>query len=379
MLRPFSSEEPNSAVTRSSGEKSAGGPKFLDLCATLKEETLSKRAAHVNVLLRLSTMAGLQMDMKATVNLLCEQAAQIINFDAALAYLWDPVEERPVLVTTLGSVKLDGSAIGNVLDFWSRRHAKPALVNRGRAAEAEKVMAELDAHSALTVPIFAHNRAMGSLQFFSKAENAFTEEDGHLLWVMVRIAENLLSREQDNRGLMQLAFTDHLTGLRTRGYFDQQLDNEIKRSARKNEQFVLLMLDIDHFKTFNDTYGHPVGDQVLRRISRVLIQDMREVDTVARYGGEEFAIILPETDAKEGLAAAQRLRKAVEEVVLKVPADGNSQKLSISIGMAVFGVDSRRKRELLEFADAALYMAKRQGRNRVVAYSELPTLERGAS
>lgn len=378
MLRQFSTDTPNSALSRQE-EGSASGPKFLDLCPSLKPETLRERPEHVNVLLKLSMMAGLQADIKATVGLLCQQAGEIIRFDTGLAYLWDPVEERSSLVNTVGSPNLDGSAVSNVLDFWARRHGKPALIEKGKAAEAEKVFAEVEAESAIVVPIFAHNRAMGSLQFFSKQAKAYKEEDAHLLWVMVRIAENLLSREHDNRGLMQLAFTDHLTGLRTRGYFEQQLDGEIKRSERKNEQFVLLMLDIDHFKKLNDTYGHPVGDQVLRRIARVLIQDMREVDTVARYGGEEFAVILPETDAKEGFAAAQRLRKSVEEVSLRVPSDGKQQQLSISIGMAVFGVDSRRKRELIEFADAALYMAKRQGRNRVVAYSELPTQERGAS
>lgn len=379
MLREISTVPPKSASSRAGGDSRLGGPKFLDLCATLPEETLRNRAAHVNVLLKLSTMPGMSMDMKATVNHLCQQAAEIIRFDAGLAYLWDATEERPHLVSTVGSPRLDGSAYGNVIDFWARRHGKATVIEQGNAGDAEKVLTELDAKSAIAVPIFAHNRAMGSLQFFSKSENAYSEEDAQLLWVMSRIAENLLSREHDNRGLIRLAFTDHLTGLRTRGYFEQQLDNEIKRSERKNEQFVLLMLDIDKFKDLNDTYGHPVGDQVLRRIARVLIQDMREVDTVARYGGEEFAVILPETDAKEGLAAAQRLRKAVEETDLQVTTDGKRQKLSISIGMAVFGVDSRRKLELLEFADAALYMAKNQGRNRVVAYSELPTQEKGVS
>lgn len=97
----------------------------------------------------------------------------------------------------------------------------------------------------------------------------------------------------------------YLTGLKTRGYFEQQLDLEIKRSERKIQKFALLMIDIDHFKQLNDRYGHHVGDQVLRDVCAILRKDMREMDTVARYGGEEFVIILPETGAAGALYVAQ--------------------------------------------------------------------------
>ena len=364
MFRQPSTDTSNSAISRQ-GDTSPAGPKFLDLCVSLKPETLRDRPEHVNVLLKLSTMAGLQADMKATMGLLCEQAAEIIQFDTALAYLWDSVEERSTLVNTVGSPNLDGSAVSNVLDFWARRHGKPALITKGSAAEGEKVLAEVEAESAIVVPIFAHNRAMGSLQFFSKQANAYKEEDAHLLWVMARIAENLLSREHDNRGLVQLAFTDHLTGLRTRGYFEQQLDGEIKRSERKSEQFVLLMLDIDHFKSFNDTYGHPVGDQILRRIARVLIQDMREVDTVARYGGEEFAIILLDVGKNAAKEVAERICAQIAEFPFEFGSTQPLGKLTISVGVAAFPDDGAEPALVLAAADRSLFAAKNAGRNRV--------------
>jgi len=194
---------------------------------------------------------------------------------------------------------------------------------------------------------------------------------------MVRIAENLLARETATEGLIQFAFTDHLTGLRTRGYFEQQLELEIKRSERSQEPFVLLMLDIDHFKTLNDSYGHHVGDVVLKQVARILTADMREVDTVARYGGEEFVIVLPETTEDEGHAVAQRIRKAVEQAEYahaKLPG-AETKKLSISIGLSVFDPVQRTKskRELVDSADSALYSAKKSGRNRVVKHRELRT------
>jgi diguanylate cyclase (GGDEF)-like protein len=157
---------------------------------------------------------------------------------------------------------------------------------------------------------------LGSLQLFAGAE-AFTREDAQLLWIMSLLAENMLTRESAHEGLMRFAFTDFLTGLRTRGYFEQQLELEIKRSERKKQKFALLMIDIDRFKMLNDRHGHRVGDQILRDVASILMKDMREVDTVARYGGDEFVIILPETSGSGVQFVAQRLRKAVDGKVFR--------------------------------------------------------------
>jgi diguanylate cyclase (GGDEF)-like protein len=160
------------------------------------------------------------------------------------------------------------------------------------------------------------------------------------------------------------------------------LELEIKRSERKQVPFVLLMLDIDHFKCLNDSYGHHIGDQVLRQVARILMEDMREVDTVARYGGEEFVIVLPETTEEEGYAVAQRIRSAVEKAgfITAMPESAYGlvpkEKLSISIGLSFFDSNIKNKRELVEFADAALYAAKAKGRNTVVRHRDLDSQKR---
>jgi diguanylate cyclase (GGDEF)-like protein len=217
---------------------------------------------------------------------------------------------------------------------------------------------------------------MGSLQLFSSRENAFNREDAQLIWILSLVAENLLTREYANEGLLRFAFTDYLTGLKTRGYFEQQLELEFKRSERRRQKFALLMIDIDHFKRLNDTFGHHVGDQILRDVSSILVKDMREVDTVARYGGEEFVIILPETTEAGAIYVAQRLRRAVEQAKFFAGSPHEVQHLTISIGVAVYDTDAQFKRDLIEFSDAALYAAKHGGRNRVVAYSDLAGQEK---
>jgi diguanylate cyclase (GGDEF)-like protein len=237
--------------------------------------------------------------------------------------------------------------------------------------EADALLENMNAGSALAVPLFVSNRVMGSVQLFSPHHNAFQREDAQLLWILSLVSENLLTREYANEGLLRFAFTDYLTGLRTRGYFEQQLELEFKRSERRKQKFAMLMIDIDHFKRLNDTFGHHVGDQILRDVSSILMKDMREVDTVARYGGEEFVIILPETTHAGALYVAQRLRRAVEQAKFFAGSPHEIQHLTISIGVAVYDSDAQFKRDLIEFADAALYAAKHAGRNRVIAYSEL--------
>jgi diguanylate cyclase (GGDEF)-like protein len=229
----------------------------------------------------------------------------------------------------------------------------------------------VDANTALSVPLFVSNRVIGSLQLFCKNAGGLRTEDAQLLWILSLVSENLLTREYANEGLLRFAFTDYLTGLRSRGYFEQQLELEFKRAERRRQKFALLMIDIDHFKELNDTYGHHVGDQVLRDVASILMKDMREVDTVARYGGEEFVIILPETTEPGAQYVAQRLRRAVEQAKFFAGSPQAIQHLTISIGIAVFDTDAQFKRDLIEFADAALYAAKRAGRNQVVSYSEL--------
>ena len=345
----------------------------VEVFSELHPEIIQKRCEAVNVILRMSMLTGLQMQLEATLNLLCDMTADIAAFDKAMVYFWDEGRELMELRIARNVDKTTGEEIssGNILNFWAIKYGRPLLVERDHNTQADALMQALGAASALVVPLFVSNRVMGSLQLFRSAANAFAREDAQLLWILALVAENLLTREYANEGLLRFAFTDYLTGLRTRGYFEQQLELEFKRAERKQQKFALLMIDIDHFKVLNDTHGHHVGDQLLRDVTSILMKDMREVDTVARYGGEEFVIILPETTETGAVFVAQRLRRAVELAKFFAGSPHSVQHLTISIGVAVYDTDAQFKRDLIEFADAALYAAKHAGRNRVICYSEL--------
>jgi diguanylate cyclase (GGDEF)-like protein len=360
----------------------ASGPPerfVVEVFSELQQETIQKRWQHLNVLLRLSMLTGLQMQLDATLNLVCDMAAEITSFEKALIYFWDEGQEQVQLRIVRGFKEkitgTEGLSSGNILNFWATKYGRPLLITRGHNLQADALLELVEKDSALAVPLFVSNRVIGSMQLFSSNRHGFNKEDAQLLWVLSLVAENLLTREYANEGLLRFAFTDYLTGLKTRGYFEQQLDLEFKRSERRRQKFALLMIDIDHFKNLNDTFGHHTGDQVLRDVASILMKDMREVDTVARYGGEEFVMILPETTETGATYVAQRLRRAVEQAKFFAGSPQTIQHLTISIGIAVFDTDAQFKRDLIEFADAALYAAKNGGRNRLVCYSELARSE----
>jgi diguanylate cyclase (GGDEF)-like protein len=367
-MQPYETNDPSSSPPE----------RFVvEVFSELRADTIQKRWEDVNVILRMSMLTGLQMQLEATLNLLCDMAADIVAYEMAMVYFWDEGREIMELRMARNVEKpmRDELSSGNILNFWAIKYGRPLLVERGYNAQADALLQVSGASSALTVPLFVSNRVMGSLQFLCTKPGGFNKEDAQLLWILSLVAENLLTREYANEGLLRFAFTDYLTGLRTRGYFEQQLELEFKRAERKQQKFALLMIDIDHFKILNDTFGHHVGDQLLRDVTSILMKDMREVDTVARYGGEEFVIILPETTQTGAHYVAQRLRRAVEQAKFFAGSPHTVQHLTISIGVALYDTDAQFKRDLIEFADAALYAAKHEGRNRVVCYSEMSKKE----
>jgi diguanylate cyclase (GGDEF)-like protein len=164
--------------------------------------------------------------------------------------------------------------------------------------------------------------------------------------------------------LRNLATRDELTGLFNRRVFNSRLREEMDRVGRYKMPLSLVMIDIDRFKTINDRFGHAFGDNVLREIARVGMENCRTTDLFTRYGGEEFAMIVPQTTKQECLQLTERMRKAISD--LKIPFDSSiSVSITVSIGVASIPEDAATREELFFLADQALYAAKRAGRNRV--------------
>jgi len=213
----------------------------------------------------------------------------------------------------------------------------------------EFVIAPLKARDKVIGVILADNR-------FSK--KVITDDDIRILTMFANQAGLAIENSQLYERTVVLSNSDSLTGLWHHGYFQYLLAQEVKIASLKKESFTLLMIDIDDFKKFNDTYGHQAGDAILMDISNIFREAARKIDIIARYGGEEFAIILPNTKKQEALVLAERLRKSVE-------ASNRLKDITISIGVASFPGDAEEKEPLISKADRALYEAKRTGKNKV--------------
>lgn len=164
----------------------------------------------------------------------------------------------------------------------------------------------------------------------------------------------------------KLAITDGLTGVYTRRYVMDRLEEEMARCQLRGLKMSFLMMDVDHFKSLNDRYGHLTGDQALRKIGLFIRENIREIDIPGRYGGEEFCVILPETNLDGAFYAAERIRKAVEEGVIN--AYDEKLKVTLSLGIATYPEHGQTIPEIMDKADWALYRSKKRGRNKVSAF-----------
>ncbi len=180
----------------------------------------------------------------------------------------------------------------------------------------------------------------------------------------------LKQKAEDEEFYKHLSRTDGLTDLYNQRFFHQLLESEISRAKRFRQSLCLLMLDIDNFKVYNDTNGHPAGDQALKQLAWILNKSVRGCDMVARYGGEEFVVIAPQTDLEGGKTLATRLNRLVKEAKFDKEEVLPQGRLTVSIGVASFPDQASDKRDLIEKSDQALYRAKAGGRDKVCIYGE---------
>jgi len=214
------------------------------------------------------------------------------------------------------------------------------------------------------IPIVFQSKVGVFIELFAQKE-ALREKTQEFDRKLVELEELQQQLEETNEQLLMLSTTDGLTGLLNRRRFDEVFNEEWKRGIRSQSSLSLIILDIDHFKAYNDTYGHQVGDDCLREVTRTLSNiPLREMDKLARIGGEEFAIILPETDAEGAMQAAKRVRESIDELAIPHSSSASHRHLTISVGVStVIPKAELSSRKLMEAADMALYEAKHTGRN----------------
>jgi len=351
----------------------------LNVDPEMPAELLRDRPTAAAALLRLAVTGGADTTLAASLRFSLDQCDDVVTSDRQLAsFHFRSRTAGDTTTDVLVARHFDGMllpTIGeNVLQNWTVAATKPVAVSLATEPAMDAFLLRVHARHALAVPLFVEHQPAGSLQLFRQGDPCFTRDDAQLLWVMSQLVEAQTSWAAVMDHWRHYALTDSITGLRTRRFFEEELDRELKRSLRRGISSALMMLDLDEFKAINDQFGHHTGDEILRRFARVLIRDMRAIDTVARIGGDEFAVILPETDTAGARFVAARIRDAVRSADFPVEMRAVPLRLRVSIGVALCPQDATQPRKLLEAADLALYQSKRDGRNRYSFSNELRRL-----
>ncbi len=291
-------------------------------------------------------------DSRADISLLKSHLRKmgltVLSAEDALAGIEIAFNKQPdVILLDVMMPGIDGFEACKRLKADTRTTAIPVIFVSGKEQSCDKI-AGLD---------------LGAIDYITKPY-----DPGELRARIESVIRTLELQEE----LFSLAVTDELTGLANRRRFFDVLEGEILKARMEGTCLSLMMLDSDHFKKVNDTYGHLAGDDVLRQIGRILRENVYPLDTPARYGGEEFAVIMPKTTYSQVTQAAERLRRKIDQWQWKI--DENLISITVSIGVAYN--KSYDMRELVNHADQALYMAKKEGRNQTVCWDQIDTSQR---
>ncbi|RMD92858.1 MAG: GGDEF domain-containing protein [Calditrichaeota bacterium] len=223
--------------------------------------------------------------------------------------------------------------------------------------------------SLLFVPVLGEkDELLAVIHLYRDLPFGFSESEIQILERLGRQIGQVMQKILLYQHTKELSITDELTKIFNRRYFNQRFEREMQRAIRYNRPLCIIMADIDHFKSLNDTYGHFYGDEILKTVASILETNLRKADILARFGGEEFVIILPEIDKSHGYTVAEKLRQAIESHPFEKGSPQNDNRITISLGLAAYPQDALMGEELLEIADKALYLAKSKGRNRVATY-----------
>jgi diguanylate cyclase (GGDEF)-like protein len=325
-------------------------------------------------LYRAAQALGSALSEKDVLDVAVRSAREVASFDFAAVTVWDETKRQHEVVAANGELEeLVGAHFAHNAGLVSMVvQNRCALPYRGEFDPAHQVVLTKrfpwpKVPSLLVLPLVLHDRALGTLILGAKRRHAFGEAVRPTLEVLASHLATSLSNARMIAQLEKMATTDGLTGLLNKRAMLDEAERKVAAAARFDRPLSVLVTDIDFFKKVNDTYGHDVGDVVIRGLGDVLKRHKRNTDVVARFGGEEFVVLCEQTDAKGAMLLAERIREELGKIVFHAP--NGTVSVTCSIGVATFPDAGRDWESLFKSADEALYVSKRSGRNKSTAWS----------
>jgi diguanylate cyclase (GGDEF)-like protein len=331
---------------------------------------LAARNREVQILSEVGDMLQSCLSTEEAYPVISIHGPRLLPGSSGALYIHDPKKDMYAMVTTWGSSP-PGTPVFRAEDCWALRRGKVHALGdpaTGLPCRHAQVPEELG-QGSLCIPLMAGGKSIGLIHVTHCAEEA------HAFAVTVADRVGLaLSNLMLRSDLRQMSIHDPLTTLFNRRYMEETLELELRRAERKEQPIGFIMMDIDHFKSFNDGYGHAAGDALLQALGALIRANLRGGDIACRYGGEEFLLILPEAAAEAAVARAEDLRERVKKMTVK-SADATLPQVSISLGVSVFPAHGKTRDDLLAAADAGLYAAKKGGRDRVMVGERASTTD----
>ncbi|SHI59306.1 diguanylate cyclase with GAF sensor [Malonomonas rubra DSM 5091] len=316
------------------------------------------------------------LDQQLLYERIIQALKDTLDCSLCVLYIFKPADDKLTAVKIQGLYGIDLKSIRAEL---GEGHAGRAALQQQTCyiadidKEANKPLygnEVISSGSLLSVPLTVQNRLIGVLNLHQNEVNGFSSTSQQIAQAIASQAAIAIENARLYEKTKTLSATDELTGLANRRQFQEFLLRELAQSRRQHNPFSILMIDIDHFKRYNDFHGHLKGDIVLKKVATLLMQNTRGVDLVARFGGEEFVLLLPKSDKESSLSVAEKLRVCIEkEFFPGADQSQPGQRLTISIGISHFPGDSSDIYDLMNLADTALYAAKKLGRNTCVGWS----------
>lgn len=331
---------------------------------------LDRRNEELASIIEIGKVLTSSLDVRDILESIMKQVERLIHPKAWSLLLVDNETGELVFEIAVSSVakQLQGVRLerGEGIAGWVAQHGEPLLVpdvsKDARFAEHFNRNFPFTTRSIVCVPVKIKDQVIGVIEIINSYEELnFDENDIQLITIIADFAAIALENARNYERINELVITDDLTGLYNSRQFGQLIENEVKRSERYEEPFSLVFLDLDHFKSINDTHGHLVGSRMLKEFGMLVGKQIRCSDMAARYGGDEFAIILPHTGKEQAAKTADHLLAVMKQTSF-VSDDNTPIALTASFGVATFPDDANNRAGLIKAADCAMYEAKAGGR-----------------